>query len=110
MLNDHRPFLNMKLPGPNGIITAIGDFKKSLEFSSAGANLAYALVVAEEKRQLGRVVAIAKAKRKAPLPIGKAKRANDESAFQSTKDKNKVALYPSDPTKFVVVGAGLSNK
>ena len=48
----------MKILGPNGVITVIADFRKSLECSSAGANLADALVVAEEKRQLGKVVAM----------------------------------------------------
>ena len=30
MLVPHHPFLNMKLPGPQGIITVCGDYKKSI--------------------------------------------------------------------------------
>ena len=50
------------------------------------------------------------AQSKAPLLVGPAKRADEETAFQATNDIKKVALDPSDPAKFVVVGAGLSNK
>ena len=110
MLSAHETYLKMKLPGPNGIITVIGDFRKSLECTSAGGNLADSLVIAEEKRQLGKVIAMAQAQSKAPLQVGPAKRADDESAFQSVKDSKKIALGPSDPAKCVVVGAGLSNK
>ena len=53
---------------------------------------------------------MAQAQNKAPLPVGPAKRADEESAFQSAKDSKKVALDPSDSTKFNVVRAGLSDK
>ena len=68
------------------------------------------MVIAEERRQLDKGVAMAQAQIKAPLPIGKDKRAEDETQFQAAKDSKKVALDSSDPTKFVVVGAGLSSK
>ena len=68
------------------------------------------MVIAEEWRQLDKVVAMAQAQIKAPLPTGKAKRADDETQFQAAKDSKRVALDASDPTKFVVIGAGLSSK
>src|SRR3954469_491169 len=110
MLNAHKPYLKMKLPGPNGVITITEDFRKSLECTSAGSNLADSLVIAKEKRQLDKLVAMAQAQSKSPLPVGPAKRSDEESAFQSAKDSKKVALDPSDSTKFVVVRAGLSDK
>src|ERR1041384_1052991 len=67
MLNTHKPYLKMKLPGPNGIITVTGDFRKSLECTSASGNLADSQVIAEEKLQLGKVVAMAQAQNKAPF-------------------------------------------
>src|ERR1041384_5774544 len=67
MLSTHLPYLKMKLPGPNGIITVTGDFRKSLECTSAGGNLADSQVIAEEMRQLDKVVAMAQAQSKAPL-------------------------------------------
>src|SRR3954468_17925845 len=86
------------------------NFRKSLECTSAGGSLADSQVIATEKRQLGKVIAMAQAQSKAPLPVGPAKRAEEESAFQSAKDSKKIALDPSDSTKCVVVGAGLSDK
>src|SRR3954468_9238995 len=103
MLNTHFPYLKMKLPGPNGIITVTGDFRKSLECTLVGGNLDDSLVIAEEKRHLDGVVLMAQAQSKVPLPVGPAKREDEEIVFQSAKDSKKVALDPSDPTKFVVV-------
>src|SRR3954470_20205303 len=98
MLNTYLPYLKMKLPGPNGIITVTGDFRKSLECTSAGGNLADSLVIAEEKRQLDRVVAMAQVQSKIPLPVGPDKRVDEETAFESAKESKKVALDPFDPT------------
>ena len=47
---------------------------------------------------------------KTPLPTGKAKRSDDETQFQAAKDIKKIALDPSDPTKFMLVRADLSSK
>ena len=100
----------MKLPGPQGVITICGDYRKSLECSVADSKLADSLTITEEWRQLNKVVAMAQAQVKAPLPTGKAKRADDETQFQAANDSKRITLEPSDPTKFVVVGAGLSSK
>jgi hypothetical protein len=48
----------MKLLGPRGVITISGCFKKSLECARASSQLAEALVIAEEKRQLLHHVAL----------------------------------------------------
>jgi hypothetical protein len=54
----HYAYLKMKLPGPRGVITITGCYKKSIECARASSKLAEALVIAEEKRQLlQRVVA-----------------------------------------------------
>ena len=78
MVPDH-PFLKMKLPGPQGVITICGDYKRSIECSAASSKLADSLVIAEERHQLDKVVAMAQAQVKAPLSTGKAKRADDET-------------------------------
>src|SRR3954463_8643213 len=59
MFNAQQTYLKMKIPGPNGIITATGDFKKSLECTSASGSLADSQVVETEKCQLGKVIAMA---------------------------------------------------
>jgi hypothetical protein len=54
----HYAYLKMKLPGPRGIITVSGCFKKSMECARASSHLAKALVIAEEKHQLLHHVAL----------------------------------------------------
>jgi hypothetical protein len=54
----HYSYLKMKLPGPRGVITVSGCFKKLLEYAKASLQLAEALVIAEEKRQLLHRVAL----------------------------------------------------
>jgi hypothetical protein len=51
-------YLKMKLPGPRGVITVSGCFKKSMECARASSKLAEALVNAEEKRHLLHRVAL----------------------------------------------------
>jgi hypothetical protein len=48
----HYAYLKMKLPGPRGVITITGCYKKSIECARASSKLVEALVIAEEKRQL----------------------------------------------------------
>ena len=59
MASSHVPYLKMKLAGPNGIITVIGDYKKSLECALAGSKLAEAMVIATEKKRIYEVTALA---------------------------------------------------
>jgi hypothetical protein len=59
----------MKLPGPRGVITVTGCYKKSIECARASSKLAEALVIAEEKRQmLQRVAAVQPDKLATGLP------------------------------------------
>jgi hypothetical protein len=45
----HYANLKMKLPGPRGVITITGCYKKSMECAKASSKLAEALVITEEK-------------------------------------------------------------
>jgi hypothetical protein len=49
----------MKMPMPRGVITIIGDYKRSMACASAGSNLAETLIIAKEKKRLKRAVEIA---------------------------------------------------
>ena len=55
----HYACLKMKMPSSKGIITVAGDYKNSIECAMASSRLAESLVVAEEKKMLERVVAMA---------------------------------------------------
>ena len=55
----HYAYLKMKMPSSKGIITIAGAYKKSTECAAASSRLAESLMVAEEKKMLERVVAMA---------------------------------------------------
>ena len=46
----HYAYLKMKLPGPKGLISVTGDYRRSLDCARDGAKLAESLVIAEERR------------------------------------------------------------
>jgi hypothetical protein len=54
----HYAYLKMKIPGPRGMITITGCYKKSMECARASSKMAKELVIAEEKRQLLQRVAL----------------------------------------------------
>ncbi|KAI5015220.1 hypothetical protein ZWY2020_056610 [Hordeum vulgare] len=53
----HYTYLKMTMSGPKGIITVAGDYKKSLECAQDNSHLVDTQVIAEEKRQIDRLVA-----------------------------------------------------
>jgi hypothetical protein len=61
MASTHVAYLKMKIPGPKGVITIIGDYKRSMACASAGSSLAETLIIAKEKKKLKRAVEIAEA-------------------------------------------------
>jgi hypothetical protein len=98
----HYAYLKMKLPGPRGMITVSGCFKKSLACAKASSQLAEALVIAEEKRQLLHRVEITQqdvSARQSPV-----------EQFKPADDTKKILLDESDPSKFIIIGTGLSAK
>ncbi|KAM3212118.1 hypothetical protein ACQJBY_065290 [Aegilops geniculata] len=105
----HYAYLKMKLPGPKGLITVTGDYHKSLDCARDGTKLAESLVIAEEQRQLDRIVALAQEASVAQVP---AEEPADEATFKPSKETKKVKQNPVDPScsKYVVVGTCLDNK
>jgi hypothetical protein len=98
----HYAYLKMKLPGPKGVITVSGCFKKSLECARASSQLAEALVIAEEKRQLLHRVELTQQ----DMPA----RQSPVEQFKPADDTKKILFDESDPSKFVIIGTGLSTK
>jgi hypothetical protein len=98
----HYVYLKMKLPGPRGVITVSGSFKKSLACAKESPQLAEALVIAEEKRQLLHHVELAQQ----DVPV----RQSPMEQFKLANDTKKILLDESDPTKYVIIGTGLSAK
>jgi hypothetical protein len=52
MASTNMAYLKMKIPGPKGLITIIGDYKRSMACASAGSSLAETMIIAEEKKKL----------------------------------------------------------
>ncbi|KAI5016518.1 hypothetical protein ZWY2020_006369 [Hordeum vulgare] len=103
----HYAYLKMKMTGPKGIITVVGDYKKSLECAQDSSHLADALVIAEEKRQIDRLVDQATEKPAIPSPPSQSA---GEDSFKPAKETKQVPLNPTNPKQCVTIGAGLSPK
>jgi hypothetical protein len=91
MASTHVAYLKMKMPGPRGVITIIGDYKRSMACASAGSNLAETLIIAQEKKKLKRAVEIAEAVVAGKSMSGMAN-TNGTTSFQVAKEFKKVAL------------------
>jgi hypothetical protein len=102
MAVSHYAYLKMKLPRPRGVITVSGSFKKSLACAKESSQLAEALAIAEEKRQLLHRVELTQQ----DVPA----RQSPVEQFKSADDTKKILLDESDRSKFVIIGTGLSAK
>jgi hypothetical protein len=98
----HYAYLKMKLPGPQGVITVSGSFKKSLACAKEISQLAEALVIAEEKWQLLHRVELTQQ----DVPA----RQSLVEQFKPADDTKRILLDESNPSKFVIIGTGLSAK
>jgi hypothetical protein len=98
----HYAYLKLKLPGPRGVITVSGSFKKSLACAKESSQLAEALVITEEKRQLLHHVELAQQ----DVPVHQL----SVEQFKPANNTKKILLDESDPTKYVIIGPGLSAK
>jgi hypothetical protein len=109
MASLHVAYLKMKIPGPKGVITIIGDYKHSMACDSAGSHQVETLIIAEEKKKLKRVVKIAEAVVAGKSMPGMAN-PNGTTSFQVAKETKKVALDDAFPECHALIGAGLDPK
>ncbi|KAK1653709.1 hypothetical protein QYE76_071514 [Lolium multiflorum] len=56
----HYGYLKMKLPGPKGVITVAGDYRRSMDCATQSSKMAQTLVIATEKQLIHDAVALAK--------------------------------------------------
>ncbi|KAK1642227.1 hypothetical protein QYE76_060032 [Lolium multiflorum] len=59
----HYGYLKMKLPGPKGVITIAGDYRRSMDCATQSSKMAQTLVIATEKQLIHDAVALAKPRR-----------------------------------------------
>jgi hypothetical protein len=98
----HYTYLKIMLTGPRGVITVSGNFKKSLAYAKKSSQLVEALVIAEEKRQLLHRMELAQK----DVPV----RQLPVEQFKPANDTKKILLDESDPSKYIIIGTGLSAK
>ena len=103
----HYAYLKMKMPSSKGIITIVGDYKKSFACAAASSRLAESLVIAVEKKILDRVVAMAG---KQPDLLLDPKESETQDSFQPAKETKKIPLDPEHPERFDVLGANVDSK
>jgi hypothetical protein len=109
MASTHVAYLKMKMPGPRGAITIIGDYKRSMACAIAGSNLAETLIIAEEKKRLKRAVEIAETVATGKSMSGMTNPGGSAS-FQVGKEIRKVPLDEVFPERYALVGASLDPK
>jgi hypothetical protein len=109
MASTHVAYLKMKMPGPKGVITIIGDYKRSMACATAGSNLAETLIIAEERKRLKRAVEIAETVASSKSMPGMTNPGGSAS-FQVGKEVKKVALDEAFPERHALIGASLDPK
>jgi hypothetical protein len=109
MASTHVAYMKMKMPGPRGVITIVGDYKRSMACTSPGSNLVETLIIAEEKKKLKRAMEIAKAVMASKPMLGMTN-PNGTTSFQVAKEVKKVALDELFPERHALIGAGLDPK
>jgi hypothetical protein len=107
MASTHIAYLKMKLPGPNGVITISGNYKRSMECASTGSALAESLVIAEEKKKIQDFVALAQL---AELVMPTSGNPHGGLAFQAANETKKIPVDDAFPERTVIIGVGLSDK
>ena len=105
MVVPHYAYLKVKLPGPKGIITVLGDYRRSIACASVGSKIAESFAITEEFKEIKQAI-----KREEP-EISATKRPAGETQFQASKDSKKIPLDASRPNeKLITIGCNLNSK
>ena len=108
MATSHTAYLKLKMPGPEGVITITGTYKRSMDCASAGSNLAQSLVIAEEKRRIHEVAELAKQAMLMKVP--EVANPHGSVAFQAPKETKSIQLDPAFPERVATIGSNLDPK
>jgi hypothetical protein len=95
-------YLKLKMPGPKGVITITGDFKRSHDCDVVSVDIAESQIAAEE------FAAIKESVDNEQAPPSK--KPATESTFQPGQDTKRVQVHPDDLAKTVQIGTDLDPK
>ena len=110
MISTNVAYLKMKMPGPNGVITISGNYKRSMECASAGSCSAKSLIIAAEKRKINEVVALAQSAQLGMSGMPGMAHLKQSRAFQVPKETKRINIDPAFPEHNVIIGTGSTNK
>ena len=108
MATGHVAYLKLKMPGPEGVITISGNYKRSMDCASAGSNLAQSLVIAEEKKKIYEVAE--RARQAMLMKVPDVANPNGSVAFQAPKETKTIQLDPAFPERVATIGSDLDPK
>ena len=97
-------YSKLKMPGPKGIITISGDFKKSKECEAGNAVCAEAELSKEELEELKKEV------NPNEMPATEKPSYKPDKSFKASYSTKKIKLTQDDPSKEMTIGAGLDDK
>jgi hypothetical protein len=94
----------LKMLGPDGIITVYGSFRKAKECEEEEATFAKAVLFSEEFKE------IHPATYPAEMPVSKQEISTSQPSFKPTVDTKQVELVAGDAAKTTSIGTNLSPK
>ena len=94
----------LKIPGPNGIITIHGDFKKAKECELGNARLAEAVLHAQELDEMRKDFDPKE------MPVGPKPPSGTDIKFKPGEHTKKQRLDNEDASKVTTIGTGLDDK
>jgi len=96
-------YSKLKIPGPNGVITVHGNYKKAKECEAGNAILAEAVISAEELEQYKKEVDLSE------MPAGKQPLPASAATFKAGEHSKKARLDDTDASKTTNVGTSLDS-
>ena len=97
-------YSKLKMPGPKGIITVSGDFKKAKECEAGNAACAEAVLSKEELEELKKEV------KPDEMPAAEKPSYKPDKSFKASDNTKKCKLSHTDPSKETTIGTGLDDK
>jgi hypothetical protein len=95
---------NLKMPGPNGVITVSGNFKKSQESELGEAAFAEVVLYGEELKDI-------QSKRDpTEMPTSRKQIIDSAPAFKAANDTKPVELVEGNSSKITTIGTSLDPK
>ena len=105
----HYAYNKLKLPGPKGIITVLGDPNKDVECDKKGTEEAQAVLAAEAADEMAKLTLEVDPNDNTVLKRPTLETDSPSASFKAAQDTKSVDLVEGDSSKQVLIGAGLDS-